>query len=247
VAVGEQHDIVRVVAARLFSSRITADTPTFGFLEPTAHRLRQLTFERDRSVTIGVPVWSPTGDRIAFLCAQKTTAIRVVNTNGRGMRELVADGFGACWSRDGRWMYYTPAAGTAWRIERVAVEGDEPVVVREGFVHAPVVGDGTLYFETRSNHFGSINWTICRASPDDGPATPIGYVDAGRVPVSPAFVHGSMSPDGDWLALPLIDGATANIWALPVAGGPMRQLTDFEGRSILIARQVSWSPDGQFI
>jgi hypothetical protein len=27
----------------------------------------------------------------------------------------------------------------------------------------------------------------------------------------------------------------------------MRQLTDFEGRSTLIARQVSWAPDGQFL
>jgi Tol biopolymer transport system component len=209
--------------------------------------LRQLTFERDRSVTVGVPVWSPAGDCIAFLCAQKDTAIRVVNVNGRGLRELVPDGFGACWSRDGRWMYYTRTVGNAWRIEKVPVEGGAAVVVREGFVHAPAVGDGTLYFATRAARFGSINWTICRASPDDGPATPIGYVDAERLPVSPAFVHCSLSPDSNWLALPLIDGSTANIWALPVAGGPMRQLTDFEGRSTLIARQVSWSPDGRFI
>jgi hypothetical protein len=27
----------------------------------------------------------------------------------------------------------------------------------------------------------------------------------------------------------------------------MRPLTDFEGRSTLIARQVSWSPDNHFI
>jgi Tol biopolymer transport system component len=60
-------------------------------------------------------------------------------------------------------------------------------------------------------------------------------------------VHSSLSPDGQWLALPLIDGATTNIWALPANGGPMRPLTDFQGRPTLIARQVCESPDGRYL
>jgi len=35
------------------------------------------------------PVWSPAGDRIAFVCSDKTTGIRVINPNGRGLRQLV--------------------------------------------------------------------------------------------------------------------------------------------------------------
>jgi Tol biopolymer transport system component len=209
---------------------------------------RQLTFERDRSVTMGVPLWSPGGDLIAFVCSHGATGIRVINPNGRGLREVVPEGFGPSWSRDGRWLYYTRTVGTRWRVEKIAIAGGEPVTVRaDSFVHAPTVGDGTLFFALRPDQGASVDWIICRASPEDGPAEPIGRISASRVPVSSAFVHCSLSPDGEWLALPLVDGATTDIWALPARGGPMRQLTGFAGRPTLIARQVCWSPDGRHI
>ena len=47
--------------------------------------------------------------------------------------------------------------------------------------------------------------------------------------------------------MPLPDGGTSNIWALPTDGGPMRPLTDFGDRSVVIARRVSWSPDSKFL
>ncbi len=56
-----------------------------------------------------------------------------------------------------------------------------------------------------------------------------------------------LSPDDRWLTMPLKDAGTTNIWAFPTDGGPARQFTDFGPRPILIARQVSWSPDGQFV
>jgi Tol biopolymer transport system component len=210
---------------------------------------RQLTFERDRGITIGVPLWSPAGDRIAFVCAQQMTEIRVINPNGRGLRTFIPDGFGPCWSRDGRWLYYTRSTGNRWRIEKLPVAGGEPMIVRDGgYLHSPVAGDSTLFFAARSgDHAASIDWTIYRASPEDGPAEAIGRIAAVRVPVSTAFVHGSLSPDGKLLALPLIDGATVNVWGLSTDGSGMIPLTDFGGRSTLIARQVSWSPDGKFI
>jgi hypothetical protein len=52
---------------------------------------------------------------------------------------------------------------------------------------------------------------------------------------------------GQWLAVPLVDGATSNVWALPTSGGPMKQLTDFGDRCNVIARSVSWSTDSQFV
>ena len=57
----------------------------------------------------------------------------------------------------------------------------------------------------------------------------------------------TLSPDDRWLAMPLKDGATTNIWATPTDGGPMRQITDFGRRAIMIARSVSWSSDSQSI
>ena len=56
-----------------------------------------------------------------------------------------------------------------------------------------------------------------------------------------------VSPDGRWLATPLTDGVTTNLWALPAAGGPLRQLTDFGQRSVLIVRRISWSRDGKYL
>ncbi len=38
-----------------------------------------------------------------------------------------------------------------------------------------------------------------------------------------------------------------NIHALPVEGGPMKRLTDFGERPVLIVRRFAWSPDGRFI
>jgi Tol biopolymer transport system component len=56
-----------------------------------------------------------------------------------------------------------------------------------------------------------------------------------------------LSPDGQWLAVPLVDGATSNVWALPTSGGAMKPLTDFGDRCTVIARSVSWSADSQFV
>ena len=48
--------------------------------------------------------------------------------------------------------------------------------------------------------------------------------------------------------MPLIDGATSDIWLLPADGSaPRHPVTDFEHRSTLIARQVSWSPDSRVV
>jgi hypothetical protein len=41
--------------------------------------------------------------------------------------------------------------------------------------------------------------------------------------------------------------ATTNIFVMPVEGGSFTAVTDFGDRATLIARQVSWAPDGQAI
>ena len=60
-------------------------------------------------------------------------------------------------------------------------------------------------------------------------------------------MHMFLSPDEKWLAFPMIDGATTNIWVQPTEGGAMRPLTDFGSRPVVIARRVTWSPDGKSI
>jgi Tol biopolymer transport system component len=71
-------------------------------------------------------------------------------------------------------------------------------------------------------------------------------VPASRVP-SWQIVNPSLSPDGEWLALPLTDGLVTNIWAVSARNGAWRQVTDFGDRATFIARRVSWSADGRSI
>ena len=49
------------------------------------------------------------------------------------------------------------------------------------------------------------------------------------------------------LALGLADGATSNLWMLSTVDKAWTQVTDFGDQPTIIARQVAWSPDGQYL
>jgi serine/threonine protein kinase len=213
-------------------------------------RARQITFERDRAVTIGVPQWSPAGNEIAYVVSREYPQLWLIRPDGRGARKLVERGVSACWSEDGQWLYYTSNVdGQGYCIEKVPVTGGPPVVVRgDHSSHAPTAGRGVLYFAAFvAPHFGSLDCEIRRASPDDGPAELLSRIDATRLAASPLYVHPALSRDGRWLALGLTDGAITNLWTLSTSDGSWRQVTDFGEQPTIIARQVSWSPDGQHL
>ena len=85
---------------------------------------RQITFERDPATTIGVPIWSPSDNRIAFVVSRDRISIWTVNSDGRNPRELIGRGLAPCWSPDGEWMYYSPLDNNEqWRIEKVPAPG----------------------------------------------------------------------------------------------------------------------------
>jgi serine/threonine protein kinase len=213
-------------------------------------RARQITFERDPAVTIGVPKWSPAGNLIVFVLHRALPQLWVVQPDGRGARQIVERGVSACWSLDGEWLYYTPNVdGETYCVEKVPSKGGPAVEVRsDGNSHAPVAGTGMLYFAAwASRERGLWDWEIRRASPEHGAAETVGRVSGARLPVSPLYVHPALSGDGRWLALGLADGATTNIWALSTQDGSWRQMTDFGDQPTVIARQVAWSPDGAFV
>jgi serine/threonine-protein kinase len=211
---------------------------------------RQITFERDPATTVGVPVWSPVDNRIAFVTNRDRISIWLVNSDGRHLRELVARGLAPCWSRDGAWIYYSPLDyNEQWRIERVPSTGGPPVVVRTDIdVHAPAAGRSAFFYATRAQRtVGRSDWEFRRASAEDGPSYVLTRVAGDRFPVSPLFASMALSPDERWLALPLMDGATCSIGLMPVEGGSFTPITDFGDRPTIIARQVSWAPDSQSI
>jgi Tol biopolymer transport system component len=214
--------------------------------------VRQITFERDPAQTIGVPVWSPAGNPIVFITTRNgVTGLSAINADGSGLRQVVPRGSWAAWSGDGRWLYYMAGREGPMTLEKIPVDGGRPVVVRSDNAGGPALTpDGsTLYFvsplKPEISSWG--DWEIRKASPENGAYQAVARVSSERVPISPLLMHMFLSPDSRWLAMPLTDGTTSNIWALPTDGGPMRPLTDFGSRPVVIARRVAWSPDGKFI
>jgi Tol biopolymer transport system component len=202
---------------------------------------RPLTSEDDSRGRIGIPIWSPTTDRIVFIRTEDGVNVEwLINRDGSDRRRLT-NGASAAWSADGQWLYFQQSSPNC--IYKVRVEGNEaPVRVRcDAAVAAPST-DGTLYFAPRA--WPNAN-QIYRATPEGGEAVSVTRYPATRVPLWPTGY--AVSPDGRSIAVPLKDRGTTNIWTIPTDGGSYRQITDFGGRPILIARQVSWSRDGKFI
>ena len=160
---------------------------------------RQITFERDPATTIGVPLWSPSDNRIAFIVSRDRISIWLVNADGRNLRELVPRGLAPGWSPDGEWMYYSPLDNNEeWRIEKVPAKGGPPVVVRTDIdVHAPAVGRSVIYYARRAQRtVGLWDWEFRSASPEDGPSQKLTLVEGTRSPVSQFFASTTLSPDG---------------------------------------------------
>jgi len=209
-------------------------------------KTREITFEHDPSVVIGVPIWSPAGDRIAFILTQQgKTGEWLVSPDGSYLRQLVPHGSGASWSPDGRWLYY----GIDHCIEKVPVEGGaaKRVLCQHNPGAESLSADGlTLYYyDSADNTVGGVE--VWKARPENGPAALLARVPPSRIPFDGWLWQQVLSPDGNWLAAPFFDQGTTNLWVQSANGGPMRQLTDFGERSVLIVRRISWSPDGRYI
>lgn len=209
-------------------------------------KTRQITFEQDPGVAIGVPIWSPAGDRIVFIVTrQGRTGEWLVSPDGSNLRQLVGLGSGAAWSPDGKWLYYQRERC----IDKVPADGGPAVQVRCQDNPAPAAlspdGATLYYFNGVENAFGGID--IWKARPENGPSELLARIPGSRLPFEGFVWQEVLSPDGNWLAAPLLDQGTTNLWVMPVHGGPMRQITDFGQRSVLIVRRVSWSPDCKYI
>jgi len=208
-------------------------------------KTRQITFEHDPSVVIGVPIWSPTEDRIVFILTREgRTGEWLVNSDGSNLRQLVQLGSGANWSPDGKWLYY----GKEHCIEKIPVAGGVAERVRcqhnPGAESFSADGSTLYYYDQAQNAFGV---EIYKATPENGASKLLARIPAYRLPFDGWLWQQVLSPDGNWLAAPLLDRGTTNLWIQPATGGAMRQLTDFGERSVLIVRRVSWSPDGKHI
>jgi Tol biopolymer transport system component len=217
---------------------------------------RQVTFDRDTGVSLGVPVWSPDGKDIAYVTTRNQKGWRyslwLVRPDGSNDHLVAENGGWACWTADSKWLYYAVPTEGGYRIEKISPDGGPPVVVRTDNAIGPAMSpnNSTLYYSSpQENLTGVTDYEIRMASPDNGPARLLAKIPGLRVPVAHGWtVHPVVSPDGKSLALLLRDDSgNINIWSLPTQGGNLRQITDFGQRNTIIARRVSWSSDSRSI
>ena len=206
---------------------------------------RPLTTETDPSVSVGLPIWSPASDWIVYVKSRLGHISEwLIRSDGSDHHQMAEEATAAAWSHDGRWVYfqvYSPT--TSGCIYKVPVEGGDRTKVRCDATVPQISSDGsTLYYSPRRPEQAN---EIFRASPPDGEGIRLHGYAASRIPWYPQG-H-TLSPDDRWLAAPLKDGATTNVWAIPTDGGPMRQITDFGRRAILIARSVAWASDSRSV
>jgi Tol biopolymer transport system component len=211
---------------------------------------RQVTFEHDPQVAIGVPVWSPDGKHIAYVkrgVSAWNVDLWMMNPDGSEAHKVSDGGGWACWSPDSRWLYFSPPSQKGFRIEKIPANGGASVVVREDGQKPAVDGGGRLFFVMNLPALNGLSdMQILVADPENGPARELTRISGSRL-YRWLLMQPVLSPDGKWLAALLTEGPITDIWVQPTAGGSMRRVTDFGRQATFITRRVSWSSDGHAI
>jgi serine/threonine protein kinase/Tol biopolymer transport system component len=207
---------------------------------------RQVTFENNPGMRVGLPLWSPSGTQIAYFTSLGSSwNYFLVRPDGSDPRLLARDAGWATWSPDGQWLYFSDyPIGT--HLRKVPATGGAPVVIRSDRASRVAISpDGaSLYYAIELPVVtGGSDLEIRVARPESGPSRLLAQIPARRAEGFQPVI----SPDGKWLALALLDGVTSNLWALSTSTGQLRQLTDFGDQPIFITRRVSWSSDGRSI
>jgi Tol biopolymer transport system component/DNA-binding winged helix-turn-helix (wHTH) protein len=223
----------------------------------TSGETRQITFERNARVVVGVPIWSPDGKFITFVTnssSQEGRSIKywIIRPDGSNPHIAILQGAWATWSGDSKWLYYSdwaPVRTTGGVLMKVPISGGSPVVVRTDNARAPAVAPDGLalyYVVPLQNLNGSLDYELRVARPENGPSTLLTRISGDRIP-NWQGLHPVISRDGKSLVMPLEDKQGTNIWVASTATGELRRITDFGEKRTLIARRISWSSDGKWV
>ncbi len=122
-------------------------------LDLASGQSRQITFEKDPTLIMGVPVWSPDGSRIAYARqffgqGNNTVAYWSVRPDGSENNQFLPKASWLTWSPNGRWVYYVDMGSGTWG--RWGLCGPDPENLHRGFHHR---GSAQRSCQ-RSGHFG---------------------------------------------------------------------------------------------
>ncbi len=142
------------------------------------------------------------------------------------------------WSPDGKWIAFTAEEGSGGRIYKVAAEGGPPVPLTEELSYNPVWSpDGRM---------------ILYAAPLQGITFPLKAItpEKNPLPVPALGVTGEGNryrflPDGKTVVLLQGWFRHQDFWAVDLASGQQRRLTNLKAGSLL--RNFDISPDGKTI
>jgi hypothetical protein len=140
-------------------------------------------------------------------------------------------------SPDGQWVLYLSTRADQCTLWKISIDGGTPVQLRD---------KETLSFAISPDG----KWIACTGSDDPNqPMKLIVLPIQGGLPsktfgAPPGLGLGALdwAPDGRSLTFSARQKGVSKVWTQPLAGGPPKQLTDFETDRIF---SLAWSPDGK--
>lgn len=224
---------------------------------------RILVFDERGQDTLALPVrgdytflregsWSPNGRVFAVLTETGDPVswqLRTVSIDGKS--EVVATDSVLLgvprWSRDGGSLYYPRGTDAIWRIAVSPLTGAalgapqevgrdlQMYPTRWGRVHFGLTQDGKGMVYARGGRFSNL-WLVERITDQTQPR-----VSALTTGTSLRWCP-VVSPDGNSVAFAQQTDRTAELFVLPIKGGPAVQITS--GARVHPESQIAWSPDG---
>jgi Tol biopolymer transport system component/DNA-binding winged helix-turn-helix (wHTH) protein len=203
--------------------------------------LRWLTAPSDSDTGDRYPVFSPTGDSIAFVRGrQNESRIVLLSPSGGASRELPVTGHDIrrlAWTANGGSIVFSSRVGQ--RLWSVSVDGDDEARPLPGLGEGamdPAIArrQGRLVFRHQV-----MDQNIYRvAFGSDTPAKPVSLAPTIRDEASP-----SISPDASRIAFVSSRTGTREVWVMQSDGSRPTQLTDLR----TLARHPRWSADGRYL
>ena len=170
----------------------------------------------DPSVIVGAPLWSPASDWIVYIKTRAGQSSHwLIKSDGSDHHQLTDRGI--CCVMVARWpvgVLHRISPGASSCVYKVPVEGGDRVLVRcdAGCPRSRVTGPPSTTGAADPAGLSAVN-EIFKASPPDGEGLRLHRYANSRMPWYPT--GNTLSPDDRWIALPLKDGATTNVWTIP--------------------------------